>query len=319
VPDLDVSVVVASHGRAERLPALLDSLAEQTLDAGRWELVVVHIYEPAVAREVLDGHPLRRQLRHLTVDASVARPSLQRNVGWRAARGRLIAFIDDDCRAHPEWLKRLVQRFDVYPGAIVQGATWPDAREIDLLRYPHVHTLMILPPGRYAQTCNILYERALLERLDGFDERAITGEDMDLALRAQADGVTLVGEPDAIAYHAVYRLSLREQIRFQRKWQHLAYVVKRHPELRAGCVFGLWWKREHLAAVVALAAVAAATWQPWTIVGVFPYLQLERWRYGTPWWQQRRALRELPAHWLIELCEVATFVRGSIRYRTFVL
>ena len=59
------------------------------------------------------------------------------------------------------------------------------------------------PVGPYAQTCNILYPRELLERLDGFDESAVAGEDVGLSLRARARGVESSARPDAIVNHAV--------------------------------------------------------------------------------------------------------------------
>src|SRR5205814_4172614 len=96
----------------------------------------------------------------------------QRNLGWRAAAGQLIAFTDDDCRPEPEWLERLVEAAGRSPGEIVQGATRPDALERNVLAAPHVRTMSIDPVGPYAQTCNIVYPRELLERLGGFDEQA---------------------------------------------------------------------------------------------------------------------------------------------------
>jgi GT2 family glycosyltransferase len=318
----DVSVVVASHGRADRLPALLDSLARQTFDAGRWELVIVHTYDPELARVLFDEHELGRagRLRHVRVDLARARPSIQRNEGWRTADGGLVVFVDDDCRATPEWLERLVAAAEAEPGAIVQGATLPDPLEEEAFANPHVRTLRIHPPSREAQTCNIVYPRALLERIGGFDERAITGEDIDLSLRARDAGGWIVGEPDALAYHAIDGLSLVEKIRSQYKWQHLAYVVKRNPRLRSWCAMRIWWKDEHMDAVLALAAlVLLARRRPWAVIGLYPYFRIERYRHGTPRRNQLRSIREMPTHFVVELAEVATFAVGSVRYRTILL
>ncbi|HKP92109.1 MAG TPA: glycosyltransferase [Thermoleophilaceae bacterium] len=319
--DPRVSVVVASHGRADRLPALLDSLALQTLPGALWELVVVHTYPADVAEMLFDRHELGRagRLRHTRVEGARARPSIQRNVGWRAARGELIVFVDDDCRTTPEWLERLVTASDANPGAIVQGATLPDPLEEHVFANPHVRTLRIHPPSREAQTCNILYERGLLERVGGFDERAITGEDIDLSLRARDAGARIAGEERALAYHAIDGLSLREKVRSQYKWQHLAYVVKRNPRLRDWCAMRVWWKDEHMHAVLALAALALARRRPWALAGLYPYFRVERYRHGTPRANQVRAIREMPAHLVVELAEVATFVVGSVRYRTLLL
>jgi GT2 family glycosyltransferase len=317
----EVSVVVASHDRAERLRTLLDSLAEQTFPPERWEVVIVHTYPPPVAAELFEGHELARsrRLRHIPVDATSARPSIQRNVGWRAGRGELIVFVDDDCRATSDWLERLVAAARANPGAIVQGATRPEPVEMHLLARPHVRTLYVNPPSREAQTCNLLYERALLERVDGFDERAITGEDIDLSIRARDTGAGLIGVKDALVYHAIDALSMRQKIRSQYKWQHLAYVVKRHPRLREWCEWRIWWKREHLRATLAVVALAAAPRRPWMLLGVIPYIRLERWRHGRGKRQQLRAIREIPGHLVIEIAEVGTFVRGSVRYRTILL
>jgi GT2 family glycosyltransferase len=182
-----------------------------------------------------------------------------------------------------------------------------------------VRALRIDPPSGRTETANILYERALLERLGGFDERAVTGEDMDLGLRALDGGASVAAAPDAVVYHAVEALSAPAKVRSQLKWQHLAYVVKKNPRLRSECEWGIWWKPEHLRATVALAALAAARRRRWALVGVIPYVDLERRRHGPGRWQQRRALRELPSRFVVELAEVATFVAGSVRYRTILL
>jgi glycosyltransferase involved in cell wall biosynthesis len=282
---------------------------------------VVHTYEPDIAARVLEGHELGRAgvLRHTRLDQPEARPSRQRNAGWRMARGRFVVFTDDDCRPAPEWLERLVAAAHAHPGKVVQGATIPDPREEHLFAHAHVRTLRVDPPSREVQTCNVLYERALLERVGGFDERAVTGEDIDLSIRARHAGAGLVGIPHAVTYHAVDALTLLEKIRSQHKWQHLAYVVKLHPGLREWCRWRVWWKDEHYGAALALIALAAAPRRPWALIGLLPYLQIERRRHGGAATQQLRALRELPAHWVVELAEIGSFLRGSVRYRTLLL
>src|SRR5437870_10992463 len=57
-PEIDVSVVVASHARESRLATLLDALAQQTVGRGGWEVVVVHAYDRATTERVLEGHEL---------------------------------------------------------------------------------------------------------------------------------------------------------------------------------------------------------------------------------------------------------------------
>jgi GT2 family glycosyltransferase len=322
VPQPEVSVVVASHDRATRLVTLLDALAAQTFPRQRWELIVVHTYDPDEASALLDGHELGRSglLRHQRVDPSVGSPAFQRNLGWRDARAPLVAFTDDDCRPREDWLERLVTAAHDAPGAIVQGATRPDPQEKEFLWATHVRTLHVDPPGRFTQTCNILYERALLDGLGGFDEVAITGEDIDLALRAQDAGAPLVGQPEALVYHAVEALTLREKLRSNEKWQHLAYVVKRHPELRRDCHMGVWWKTEHLYAAIALAGLVAGTRRPWVApLAALPFYRFMRPRFPDSPRAYLQMARRMPELWLVELHEIGVFLRGSVRYRTLLL
>lgn len=318
----DVTVVVASHARERRVRTLLDALAEQTLPRDSWEAIVVHTYPEEVAARAFDDHELSRDgvLRHIPLTDRPRRPSVQRNVGWRAGRAELVAFVDDDCRPTPEWLESLVTAARANPGAIVQGRTLPDPLEEHLFANPHVTLLLVpSPPTWRAESANILYDRGALEAVDGFDENAITGEDTDLGIRVRALGRRHVGAHDALAYHAVEALSFTEKIHSQLKWQHLAYVVKRNPVLREQCEYWIWWKPEHLRAAVALAALLGATRHRWMAAGFVFYLRYERWRYGPSREGQLRAMREAPSHWLIDLAEIATFAWGSARYRTLLL
>jgi GT2 family glycosyltransferase len=322
VPQPQVSVVVASHDRQRRLATLLDALAAQTLPRERWELIVVHTYEPREAESLLGAHELSRvgMLRNFPVPRQGASPASQRNRGWREAGAPLIAFTDDDCRPREDWLERLVAAARAHPGAIVQGATRPDPFEREQLWKTHVRTLDVDPPGRFTQTCNILYERAMLEAAGGFDEVAVTGEDIDLARRVRARGAGLVGEPEALVYHAVESLSFREKVDSNRKWQHLAYVVKRHPELRQDCHMGVWWKTEHLYAAIALAGLLAAPRKPWLApLAALPFYRSMRPRFGDSPRAYLQMARRMPELWLVELAEIGTFVRGSVRYRTLLL
>jgi GT2 family glycosyltransferase len=319
-----LTVVVPSHRRPRGLTTLLDALALQTLPPEQWEVVVAHTYDTRDAARLLDGHKLAREgrLRHIAIDPASARATRQRNAAWRASRGTLIAFTDDDCRPDARWLERLVAKAHKHPGAIVQGTTRPDPRDEEAFASPHVRTIWVEAPGRDTQTCNILYERGLLERIGGFDVSfpAPAGEDIDLALRAQKAGAVLVGAPEAVVYHEVDALSLPEKLRHDEKWEHLVYLVKLHPEFRrTHCTFGLWWKREHAAAALALAALLAAPERPWALAGLTPYYMVERYRHGPSRRGRLRAIREMPVHWLVEIAEIGRFVRGSLRYRTLVL
>jgi cellulose synthase/poly-beta-1,6-N-acetylglucosamine synthase-like glycosyltransferase len=316
-----VSVVVASLGRPLRLRWLLNALDEQTLARDEWELIVVHGYDAATTARFLDDHPLAAAgiLRAIGPPTGGGIQARQRNVGWRAGRGRLVAFTDDDCRPEPDWLELLLAAAEQSPGAVVQGATRPDPLERDIFAAPHVHTLEVDPPGRFAQTCNILYPRELLERLGGLDEHAIVGEDIDLSLRAREAGAEIIGEREAVVNHAIEAHTLPGFVRRNLRWRHLAYVVARHPTLRKDCVGGVFWKESHLLALMALAGLAGARRAPAVALMALPYLVPELKRRGPRPVDVAVAAAEVPGRALNELAEILAMAAGSARYRTFVL
>ncbi len=316
-----VSVVVASHARHLRLRWLLNALEEQTLDRSRWEALVVHDYDPDTADRVIDSHPLSAAgtLRHLAIEPGTGSPSRQRNIGWRAARGRLIAFTDDDCRPEAQWLERLVEQAERAPGQVVQGRTRPEPFERELLRAPHVRTLWIDPVGPYAQTCNILYPLDLLERLGGFDERAIAGEDVGLSLRARAVGAGITAAADAIVNHAIESHTLPGVLRQNLKWRHLAYLAKRHPEMRDVFPLRIFWDADHLRTTAAALGVLGARRHGALLALAAPYALRMTDRRGHAPRQRALAVAELPGQALRQVAEVLGMAVGSVRHRTLLL
>jgi len=111
--DLDASVVILSYDRVHLLERTLTAcLADRTADGLAWEIIVV------------DNHPDRLAERMVARLAQVAASpiaylsdarrnvSIVRNLGIARARGRYVAFIDDDEAPETGWLKTLVTTLD---------------------------------------------------------------------------------------------------------------------------------------------------------------------------------------------------------------
>jgi glycosyltransferase involved in cell wall biosynthesis len=314
-------VVVASHARHLRLRWLLNALEEQTLARESWDVVVVHDYDSATAERVIDRHPLAEAglLRGVSIEPGTGSPSRQRNIGWRGARGELIAFTDDDCRPEPHWLERLVAVARTQPGQVVQGRTRPEPHEAELLKAPHVRTINVKPVGPYAQTCNILYPRELLDRLGGFDERAIAGEDVGLSIRARRAGATVVAAPDAVVNHAIESHTLPGILRQNLKWRHLAYLAKHHPEIRTTFPLRVFWDADHLRTSAALAGVFGARRRRPLLALAAPYVVHSMNRRGTAMRSRAITAAEIPGQAVRQVAEVAGLAVGSVRHRTLVL
>jgi hypothetical protein len=315
-----VCVVVGSHRRVLRLRWLLNALEDQA-GAEPFEAVVVHDYDEAERARMLDDHPLVRAgiARLVGIEPGTGSPARQRNVGWRATDAPLVAFTDDDCRPDARWLAELLAAARAHPGSIVQGATVPDPFEQHVMAAPHIRTLSVTPPTSRAQTCNILYPRAVLDALGGFDEHAIVGEDVDLALRARAAGVALAAAPAAVVHHAVEAFTLPGIVRQNWKWRHLPWLLARHPELRRECRLGVFWVPGHGRLALAAAGAAGARAHPALALLALPYAAAALSRRGPGARARAVALAELPGQVCADAAELATYAIGSARHRTLVL
>jgi len=307
-------VVIPTRRRETRLAFALEALAEQRLDASRFEVIVVRDGDAA---EPLAQAPPGLAVRFLT-RPGVAGPTAKRNVGWRATAAPLIAFTDDDCRAQPGWLESLLAAAG--GGVLLQGRTEPDPDERALL-HGFARSQEIIGLSGWYETCNMAYPRELLERLGGFDESfPFGGEDTDLAYRAIESGATPVYVDDAVVWHAVMHRSLGRALREAGAWSQMAGVVARHPDLRDALYLGVFWRKSHAALLLALAGAAVGRRRPAVALGAaLPYLELRlNWRSPSARRLARR-LATLPAWAAIDAVEVASRLPAAVRNRTLVI
>jgi GT2 family glycosyltransferase len=218
--------------RPERLRALLHALAGE-------DVVVVANGATSEVQDVIAAAGVR------CVRLEPNRgPAAARNAGWRACDGEYVAFTDDDCLPAPGWLAAL--RTQAAPGVVVQGRVAPLPEEAHRVG-PFARTVIVDAQGPFFHTANVLYPRALLEAVGGFDESyaRVAGEDTDLGWRAMEAGAQVRFAPDALVWHAVTELGWRGLARDAARWGTAVRLVKRHPGLRAHFHHRIFWKRSH--------------------------------------------------------------------------
>lgn len=111
----DLSVVVCSYNRADRLGATLQALEHQTI-RDRLEIVIVDdASDPAIDRSQA-SRVGTKLIRH----ASNQGPATACNTGAAASLAPVVAFTDDDCRPGPEWASSLLSAYDD-PNVVAAG------------------------------------------------------------------------------------------------------------------------------------------------------------------------------------------------------
>lgn len=228
---LRVSVVVPTYRRPELLTRCLAALGRQDLPPSRYEVVVaddgggdaVAVVERA-ARDV----PM---LVRCVVVTGRRGPAAARNTGWRAARGPIIAFTDDDCVPEAAWLSAGLAAFAADVGRLVgvQGRVL-----VPRPRCPtdHERNTAGLEDAEFV-TANCFCRRDALEAVGGFDETFPKAwrEDSDLFFTLLERGGRFARAPRAVVIHPVRAARWGVSIGEQRKSMYNALLYKKHPML----------------------------------------------------------------------------------------
>ncbi len=232
----EVSVVIPTYRRPALLRRCLEGVLAQRLPAGAYEVVVVDDGHDDATLDAVDALaatlPDGPALRYLRPSRGRG-PAVARNAGWRAARGAVVAFTDDDTVPQPDWLSAGSRALAAHPdwsglcGRVVVPLAPPQPRR------PTDHELMTLglETAEFV-TANAFVRRAALLRVDGFDERFTRAwrEDSDLQFRLLQLGA--VGRADdAVVLHPARAERWGICLRQQKNALFEALLYKKHPRL----------------------------------------------------------------------------------------
>jgi GT2 family glycosyltransferase len=210
-----LSVVVATFNRRAGLQRLLASLAEQTLPAEQFEVVVVDDGSTdgtVEATRVLAVPYARRVLEQPHSGA----PAAGRNLGVANARGDIIVFLDDDVVPTPDLLERHVQahgsdRDSVVIGPMLPPGDWPRPPWVRWEEEKLLEQYRAMSAGEFECTprqfftANASLRRGQFLDAGGFDLRFKRAEDVELAYRLRNLGARFMFEPRAQIWHYASR------------------------------------------------------------------------------------------------------------------
>jgi GT2 family glycosyltransferase len=165
-------------------------------------------------------------------------PGAARNAGAAAARGRYLAFTDDDCLPTPSWLRMLAARFERAPDSMVGGHTVNALVDNPWAATSHVVVAMAYAfynadheAPRFFASNNMAVPAETFAAIGGFrhDLFRVASEDRELCDRWRHAGHRLVYEPQAVVEHA-HSLAFAEFCR-----QHFRYGrgAMRYHQVRA--------------------------------------------------------------------------------------
>jgi len=190
----DISVIIPYYNREQYIDEALQSVLGQTLKP--LEIILVNDGSRESSRGYLDRFSDVCRIIDLPVNVGSAG---SRNAGVRQARGRFVAFLDDDDLWLPHKLEVQRAYMDQHPGcAIVHSAAWffyKDAPEEYYKRFdPGPMTVaQAITNGYWAIFPTVLIRIGVFHALQGLDVNFRIAEDRDFIIRCCAAGYQVEG------------------------------------------------------------------------------------------------------------------------------
>ena len=197
-----ISVIIPSFNSGDTISNCLDSLRHQSY-VGDSEVILVDSSYDRTPEIVVSDYPAVK----LIVLNKRTDPGSARNIGIGEARGGLIAFIDADCVAAPDWLERMAaahkSSYDIV-GGIVRNS--PESSNL-VGRAGYMAEFRDYLPGRGRQevthipTCNISYKKRVFREFGMFQRKYYPQEDLIFNYGLWKRGEKMLLDPTIQVWH----------------------------------------------------------------------------------------------------------------------
>ncbi|MGO9743344.1 MAG: glycosyltransferase [Roseiarcus sp.] len=219
---VDLSIVICTHNRYEIVGNAIASIEMQDFPRNACELILVDNSTDLVGQANFLAD-LDITCPHQIVIEPVPGLSRARNAGVKAAKGRIVSFLDDDARAPTNWAAETVAVMNRHKSAAVVGGPvrpiWPSPRPAWLHPWLEGFLTIVdrgeiereLPPHEWLAGTNIAFHRERLMAAGLFEERLgrigkllLSNEELTVTSNLRASGYTVVYNPAMEINHTVH-------------------------------------------------------------------------------------------------------------------
>lgn len=236
MPEPQISAIICTHNRETYLGSAIDSLLSQTF-AEPYEIIVVDNASSDRTREIVKArkHPQLHYIYEATMGLSVAR-----NTGASVAHSPILAYLDDDAVASPQWLQTIYAAYERDPQLAIAGGKvtllWAAGScpprwlspglASNLGAYDLGETMLYVDrPSLTPRGLNYSIRRHFLDQVGGFDlklgrvgKTLLSNEELHMTELALAQGWKVAYLPDALVAHHVAPERLKHSWFLNRGW-----------------------------------------------------------------------------------------------------
>lgn len=205
----DISIVLSTVSGPDILFRCLESLLNQTYPLERIELIVVDGTDDRYIAKSLNESECSRFFSLKYIPLLHKGPACIRNAGIKNASSEILAFIDDDCVADSDWIKKILETYRLDPElSVVGGSTYVSDKEDTLLADRFLKNKKIEAGINDAgifffPACNVSVKKNILAG-NLFDEKFFLpgGENLELFWRLSRAGHRFSWNKDIKVIHA---------------------------------------------------------------------------------------------------------------------
>lgn len=179
----EISVVIPTYNMRKSIKDLLVSLEAQTQKS--FEVIIVDNGTSKAGQ-----HQLSTITQNMTLNIHIVTSELNlgagrgRNLGVKSAKGRIIAFTDDDCIVGPNWVDAILSAYKENPDRKVLFG--PVSSEIKPY-YPFIHAFDFTGQVFGSGNCAFIHE--FFKAINGFDEYVNSwAEDFEIGAKSELNG-----------------------------------------------------------------------------------------------------------------------------------
>ena len=237
MPHPQISAIICTHNRDQYLGAAIDSLLNQNFTEA-YEVIVVDNASTDRTREVIEGRLSNPRLRY--IHESALGLSVARNTGAKQALSPILAYLDDDAVASPQWLQVLHGAYQNNEKLAIAGGKvtllWGEGMEPPRWLSPGLAgnlgaydlgdaIVYIDRPGLTPRGLNYSVRKSFLKQIGGFDvnlgrvgNNLLSNEELVVTERALELGWQVAYLPAATVAHNVAPERVRRQWFLNRGW-----------------------------------------------------------------------------------------------------
>lgn len=238
--ELDISVLIATHNRAEILRQTLENMTKLDVDGLKVEFVVIDNNSSDNTAQVIDSFKCKLPLKHLFEPRPGKNCALNKALN-EVPLGQIVVFTDDDVEPESNWLRTIKSVTDRWPDQMIFGGkihvispikdapAWlgdPTLPMCNLGAHEPLANEGIYPKDSRPNGANYWVRRDVFKEVPHFNEKVgpspvnrIMGSEFSFLLELSKKGFKFIYCPEAIVGHCVTKAQINPAAIRKRAWR----------------------------------------------------------------------------------------------------